>query len=292
MPTVKEYNDRLSRLRGTRKITQTMKLVSANSLRRFQRAQTELSRFLGAFEAALAPVLAASTTADHPLLTQPPKSRRVLILLITSDMGLCGGFNNSLARFVHEWISSQRAHGALEVAISLCGRRGRLIFRDEYPVHSRHEQISRKPTLAHAHRLAAEMQEAFLAGEYDTVYLAYNLFRNVMSQTPTFELLLPISIPSPAKPAGEFADRMLEPAPAVFLETLLPKLVTFRIFSALLHSATSENAARMTTMDSSTANVDRLIDHYILLRNRARQAAITRELNEIIAGAESLAEAV
>jgi F-type H+-transporting ATPase subunit gamma len=291
MPTVKDYNVKITRLRGTRKITQTMKLVSANSLRRFQRAQNELSQFLKAFESCMAPILGNATPDEHPLLARRPTCRKALLLLITSDMGLCGGFNNSLARFTDNWITS-KTHGADQVALTLCGRRGWLTFRDRYPIHSKCDQISRKPTIAHARRLAAEMRLAFLSGEYDAVYIGYNRFRSVMSQVPTIEPLLPIPLPPPGSATAASASGLIEPSHADFLDTLLPKLIAFQIFSALLHSAAGENAARMTSMDSSTTNVNRLIDQNTLLRNRARQAAITRELNEIIAGAESLAEAV
>lgn len=291
MPTVKDYNVKITRLRGTRKITQTMKLVSANSLRRFQRAQTELTHFLTAFESCLAPILSSATPDENPLLTRRPHCRKAILLLITSDMGLCGGFNNSLARFAENWIVSKE-HGADQVALSLCGRRGWLTFRDRYPIFSKCDQISRKPTVAHARRLAAEMRGAFLSGEYDAVYIGYNRFRNVMSQTPTIEPLLPIPLSNIDATATLATSRLIEPSQADFLDALLPKRIVFHIFSALLNSAAGENAARMTSMDSSTTNVNRLIDQNTLLRNRARQAAITRELNEIIAGAESLAEAV
>lgn len=288
MPTVKDYNVRIARLRGTRKITQTMKLVSANSLRRFQRAEAELSHFITAFEASLAPILCDAAPDEHPLLVRRPACRKALLLLITSDMGLCGGFNNGLARFADHWIAAG-THGAGQIALTLCGRRGWMAFRDRHPVFSKREQISRRPTLAHARRLAAEMRGAFLSGEFDAVYIGYNRFRNVMSQVPTIAPLLPIALPRKEDTPATATNRLIEPARADFLEALLPKRIAFQIFSALINSATGENAARMTSMDSSTANVDRLIDKNILLRNRARQALITRELNEIIAGAESLA---
>lgn len=291
MPTVKDYNVKITRLRGTRKITQTMKLVSANSLRRFQRAQNELAHFLKAFDSCMAPILGNAAMDDHPLLTPRPNCHKALLLLITSDMGLCGGFNNSLARFADNWITS-KAHGADQVALTLCGRRGWLAFRDRYPLHSKCDQISRKPTVVHARRLASEMRLAFLSGEYDAVYIGYNRFRSVMSQVPTIEPLLPVPLPPPGSEQIAAANRLIEPSQSDFLDAMLPKQIAFHVFSALLNSAAGENAARMTSMDSSTTNVNRLIDQNTLLRNRARQAAITRELNEIIAGAESLAEAV
>lgn len=295
MPTAKEYNKKLLQLRNTRKLTKTMKMVSANKLRKAQEAQRHVRRFAERMEALLARVGARAGANGSPLAAARKTVGEVLLLLVTSDKGLCGGFNNNLTRKVTAWIAEQEAAGR-RVSLSFHGRRGFLSFRRRPRVQKYYEGASALPTFRQARRIAADLQAAFLGGRYDEVHLAYNAFVSPMTQTPRIERLLPadparLAPPAPGKavPSASPPDEPLfAPGRAAVAAALLPRWVNLRFHGALLESAAGEHGARMTAMDNSTNNADSLIESYALRRNRARQAAITRELTEIVAGAEAL----
>lgn len=287
MPTVKEYNVKLSRLKNTRKMTKTMKMVAANKLRKAQDAQKNVSEFAGLQERALARVLRSSPLDDiHPLLKSRGEPRRILLLVISSDRGLCGGFNNNLNKAVMRQIV-EFTEGDREVHLSFCGRRGYSYFKTKANVLQHYESVMNRPAFADACRIGNELQSAYTRRHFDEVYIAYNVFKSVTSQKPEVRKLLPLSVKADdmVTPSG---DPLLEPNAAGLVDVLLPKVVNARIFTAMLDSAAGEHAARMTAMENATNNAEELIGSYTLLRNRARQAAITKELIEIISGAEAL----
>jgi F-type H+-transporting ATPase subunit gamma len=288
MPTVKEYNVRIARLRNTRKMTKTMKMVAANKLRKAQ----EALKHAAAFEShvlRMAGAVPAGGKQVHPLEVPRPARGHVLVLLVTSDRGLCGGFNNNLNRAVMVWAEERRAAGK-KAAVSFFGRRGYLFLRKRLPVRKYYRGESSRPAFAAARQIAMDLQDVFLAGRYEAIYLAYNRFRSVLSQAPVIERILPMEpapVPAPA-PAPVTEDMIFTPGAEAVRDTIAGQAVALRIFSAFLNSAVGEQGARMTAMESSTTNADNLIESYTLRRNRARQAAITRELIEIVAGAEAL----
>ncbi len=288
MPSIKEYDTKLKSLKNTSKMTKTMKMVSASKLRKAQDLQRRASEYARLTYAFMARLAASLDSTDHPLFEQRQEIRRILLLVFTSDKGLCGGFNNNLIRMTERWIEE---HGGEyeQVDMSFCGRRGYAHFRNRQNVRAYYEEATRNPTFEQATRINEEVCAAFLAHEYDAVYLVCNEFRSALSQRPTLKKILPVESTAfleGGEPIPQ--DYIFEPSRQELLEELVPKVIGFQIYYALLENAAGEHGARMTAMDNATNNAAGLIDRYTLLRNRARQAAITTELIEIVAGAEAL----
>lgn len=290
MPSIKDYNVKLASLSNTRKITRTMKMVSASKLRRAQDAQRNASLYAQRVKELIGRLSASlKDSQPHPLLEQRRHVRRATILLLTSDRGLCGSFNNGLIKHLDQWLTE---HGPRydEIRMSFCGLRGYSYYRLRQPVQDYYEGVVAAPTFTDASRIANDLSGQFTSGETDEVYLAYNVFKSALSQTPTVQKLLPASADE-VQEDGEppvSQNYLFEPDLQQLLRNLLPRMVYFRLYYALLEHAAGEHGARMTAMDNATSNAESMIESYTLLRNRARQAAITNELIEIISGAEAL----
>lgn len=282
MPSLKEYTVKIARLNSTRKLTRTMKMVSANKLRKSQ----ELLKQAQAYETAVRSALRRVGVGD-PAPPRGREARRILILLITSDRGLCAGFNNNLHRQLVQWIKEQAVRPD-QVSLSFCGRRGFFFFRNRATVEKCYQINSAKPGFSEAQRIYLEVHRAFMAGRFDEVHLAYNQFRSSLAQAPVVERLLPMDWPAQDSPVAAGGARVLYSAPDILAGQLTQALGAGRLFAALVASAAGEHGARMTAMENSSANADELILEYRLRRNRLRQAAITRELSEITSGAEAL----
>jgi F-type H+-transporting ATPase subunit gamma len=270
-------------------MTKTMKLVSVNKLRRAQEAEKRvslISRRLFGILGRMGPSLVAG---EHSVVIPRKTVKSVLVLLITSDRGLCGGFNNNLIKLVAPWIQQQEATGR-SVMVSFCGRRGYASFRNRATVERYYEDVMVKPDYSHAHRIARELQGAFIHGRVDEVYLAYNAVNGATSQQPVIEKLMPMD---PAALIQGSAQAQvgcceLDPSAEEVLNALLPRLVSLSVYLAMLSSSVGEHGARMKAMEQASSNADNLIRQISLRRNRARQSAITTELTEIVAGAEAL----
>jgi F-type H+-transporting ATPase subunit gamma len=287
MPTLKEYSIKLARLRSTRKMTRTMKMVSTNKLRKAQESRRIAAEFCERLDA-MARVLWSGGEVNHPLTERRRPVKRVHCLVVTSDRGLCGGYNGNVNRAVTLWLAEHR-HRWPHVQLSFCGRRGFLFFKSVADPRFHYEGVSAKPAFAAVRRVGAELQRLFLSGACDEVYVAHTEPTGALSQAPAIRRLLPLDTPPPAAaPVASAVDSLLDPDRAGVLDALLPQWVNAKLYVALLSSSVAEHRARMTAMDNSTRNAETLIDSYTLLRNRARQAAITRELTEIVAGAEAL----
>lgn len=289
MPSIKEYNDRLKSLQNTAKMTGTMKMVSASKLRKAQEAQRGASLYAEKLKEFLSRIAASVDATSHPLLTPRAEVKRVLVVVFTSDRGLCAAFNNGILRMTESWLGEHRA-AYEEVDFSFCGKRGFSHFRHRVSVRHHYEDATARPSFEQALRIADDISGNFLDGVYDEVYLVYNAFRSALSQVPTLQKVLPIEakdfVSGDAKPVP--ADYIFEPTLKELLDLQLPKTLAFTLYYALLENAAGEHGARMTAMDNATTNAEGLIENYTLLRNRARQAAITTELTEIVAGAEAL----
>lgn len=286
MPTLKEYNRKLVRLRSTRKMTKTMKMISATKLRRTQDALRNAQQYAAQLTAVIAHLTRMVEKETVPLLTPRASVRRTRLFVVTSDRGLCGGFNNNLFKAVGRWMEAHRATSG-ELAVSVYGQRGIVLFRNRWPVTATYTAAASKPGLGQAGQIGEALQAEFLSGGCDEVYVAYNHFHGAMSQRPVVERLLPL-IPAQTEGKEGGGEFLVEPKPAALLQAILPPAVNFQLFMLLLHSAAGEMAARMTAMENATNNADELIEKTALWRNRARQAAITKELAEIIGGAEAL----
>jgi len=292
MQSIKDYNRKISSLKNTSKITKTMKMVSASKLRKAQDSQRQARDFAHEVNQ-LIHRLAEHVESDmHPLLENRDEVKRVLLVLFTSDKGLCGGFNNNIIRYAETYLDARREDG-VEYELAFVGRRGYLHFRNREPVMKHFDEItSASPEARDATRVTRRLEKAFLEGGYDKVMLLCNQFVSPLVQKPEWRQLLPLEPPDlpeePLEAPPPATDILAEPEMSKLLEFLVPRLVTFKVFYALLENAAGEHGARMTAMDNATTNAQNLIDENILLRNRARQAAITTELIEIISGAEAL----
>jgi len=286
MLTLKEYNTKLNRLKSTRKLTRTMRMISANKLHKAQDSQKKAIEYAKPLEK-MAGIVGGNDLPAHPLTDKRGKIRHILILVIASDRGLCGAFNNNLNRMVAQWISTNGG-GNERVQLSFCGKRGLVYFRSRGNVLKHYEGIMARASFTATVEVSRELQEMFLAEKFDEIYVAYNLFKNVMVRAPVIEKLLPLGIADGVNPDIKRAVPILEPDHAELWRCMVPQLLDLRLFSAFLNSMLSEHSARMVSMESATNNTEKLIDRYTILRNQARQASITSELSEIVAGAEAL----
>lgn len=291
MASIKEYNRKLVSLKNTVKITKTMKMVSASKLRRAQDNQTYASDYAAEVNELIHRVGGGVEPGSHYLMTQASEVKSRLVVLFTSDKGLCGGFNNNLIRFCERYIAEEEAKG---IAVTICcaGKRGNNHFQSRRDVkHFYADMISAAPTPSVSMQISDHVCEGFRTGEFDEAVLVYNHFLSPLSQQPTIEMLLPMSgddFASPDSAEAVSSDFIAEPSVNQLIDVLIPKLVDFKVFYAMLENAAGEHGARMTAMENATTNANDLIGEYTLKRNRARQAAITTELIEIISGAESL----
>ncbi len=297
MPNLKDIRKRIVSVKNTQKITRAMKLVAASKLRRAQGAITAARPYAAKLHEVVSVLSAAVDPDDHVLLRHAEDCQKALILVITSDKGLCGPFNSGLLRKVESFISS-RAQEVGHVDLILIGRKGRAHFnrRPEQGVLSSHtEQISKGgATFAVAKQFTDELVEKFTEGGYDRVYLAYNEFRSAISIEQRIDLILPIrpdslsGHKSQGQEAAETGEFLFEPGKDVLLTSLLPRYVETIVYRAMMDSVASEHGSRMTAMDNATGNASEMISSLTLQYNRARQAAITRELVEITTGAQAI----
>jgi len=288
MPSIKEYNNKIQSLKNTRKMTKTMKMVSASKLRKAQEAQRNGKPYADQLRELVSRLAASAGAGAHPLLASRPAVKNVLLLVMTSDKGLCGAFNHGVIKFVDRWREEHR--GRFEnIHMAFCARRGFAYYRKRLPVWKYFEGATARPSFVTSHAIATELIRAFLKHEVDEVYLMYNTFRSALTQKPVAQKILPIEPEEVLGHGAAFsADYIFEPALAELLEGRIARTISFKVYYALLENAAGEHGARMTAMDNATSNADNLIDRYTLLRNRARQSAITTELIEIVSGAEAL----
>jgi F-type H+-transporting ATPase subunit gamma len=287
MPSLIDIRRRVRAVKSTQQITKAMKMVSSSKLRRAQerilRGRPYAQQMLRVFNS-----LATRTdTARHVLLQDQP-GQRPLLIVITADRGLAGSFNANVIKGAAEFITSQPKDSGHEVALALVGRKGRDFFlRRGFDVRYEEVGLFQSVKWSHAQAIANTAVKEFLAPEIGSVYLVYNQFKSVMSQQVVVERLLPIA-KLEQDPSAAAIDYLFEPAPEQLLDTLLPFHVAVQVNRALLESSAAEHAARMTAMDSATRNAKEMVERLTLYMNKVRQAAITREIIEIVAGAGSV----
>src|SRR5215472_6582027 len=290
MPSLKDLKIRINSVKSTQKITSAMKMVAAAKLRRAQeRAEAarpyaeRMERMLGSLAGSM-----AGREGAPPLLAGNGRDHVHLIVVMTSDRGLCGGFNSSIVRAARRKIQDLRQQGN-EVKIFAVGRKGRdQLRRDLGGLIIGHLEDVGKPRLsfAVAARLGERLATSFAAGEFDVCHIVYNKFKSAMTQVVTFQQLIPFAPPA----AGTGGDIVYEyePDETEILEALLPRNLGVQIYRALLENSASEEGARMTAMDNATRNAGEMINKLTIFYNRSRQAYITKELIEIISGAEAV----
>ncbi len=287
MANLKSIKKRIVSVKNTRQITKAMKMVSAAKLRRAQEnvvAARPYARKLGEVLERLAQSQEGDT---HPLL-EKRASEKALVILVTSDRGLCGGFNANISKAAERFIKERKGDFS-EISLLTVGRKGYEFLKNRQTIRKNYSGVLSSVNYQTAAMLAQEVIEGYLAGDYDEVFLFYNAFRSVMSQDITLQQLLPITPPAAEGAEAEAAPEYIyEPSKSELLGELLPKYIEVTMFKAMLESVASEHGARMTAMDSASKNATEMIGKLTLVYNRARQAAITTELMEIISGAESI----
>jgi F-type H+-transporting ATPase subunit gamma len=293
MPSLKSIKKRISSTKSTRQITKAMKMVSAAKLRRAQEAVVAARPFSNKLRQVIGSLARREDQTAHPLLAQRGQGK-ALVVLITSDRGLCGGFNGNVSKAVERHIRAN-PDGYEKLDLLLIGRKGNdyLKRRPGMTIFKVYENLlgTGQVTYAPASLIGQELVELFESEQYDAVFLAFNAFRSAISQEPQIVPLLPIVAESGEGSAASeeyLADYIYEPSVSEVLAQLLPKYVEVQIFRAFLESVASEHGARMSAMDSASKNATEMIGKLTLQYNRARQAAITKELMEIISGAESI----
>lgn len=296
MPSLKDLKNRIASVKSTRKITSAMKMVAASKLRRAQE-QAESSRpYARHMSRMLANVVASVevTGASPALLIGTGKQETVLLVVMTSDRGLCGAFNGSIIRETRRQIVRLESEGK-KVKLVCVGRKARDLLRREHGekfVHTVESAAKKQIDLSDAQALAAKILEVYEAGECDVVSLVYNKFKSAISQIVTVAQLIPFASETQA-PAEDSEQTFLaydtfEPNQDDLLAKLLEKNITVQLYGSMLESSAGEQGARMTAMDNATRNAGDMIDRLTLNYNRSRQAYITKELIEIISGAEAV----
>jgi len=292
MATLKELRLRIRSVRSTQKITSAMKMVAASRLRRAQEqaeAARPYSRRMERMLGSLAANLRGMVNAP-PLLAGTGKDATHLLVVATSDRGLAGGFNASILREARRQIRELTATGK-SVKIFTIGRKGRDALRRDHArliVDSLTDIGRPRLTFENARDIADNVLRRFAAGEFDSCTIVYNRFQSAMTQIVTRQALIPFAPPETAAAAANQGVYEFEPDEAEILADLLPRNLAVQIFTALLENAASEQGARMTAMDNATRNAGEMINNLNTTYNRSRQAAITKELIEIISGAEAL----
>ena len=287
MPSLLDLRRRIRAVKSTQQITKAMKMVAASKLRRAQERllsarpfATEMLRVLNGLAARVEP-------EAHPLLeNREASSGPTMLIVITADRGLAGSFNANVVKGANNFIAKDNPASA--VALGLVGRKGREFFvRRGFDVRYEAVNIFQKVQYEDARKIAAAAMDEFTSGRVSSVYLVYNEFKSIISQRVVIERLLPIP-KLEIEPGAQQADYLFEPGPEQILGSLLPRHVETQVWRALLESAAAEHAARMTAMDAATRNSSEILDSLTLYMNKVRQAAITREIIEVVSGAEAL----
>ncbi len=309
MANVRDYRTRIRSVKSTQQITRAMKLVSAAKLRRAQDRILAARPYARKMLEVLSSLAARALPERHPLLSRRPEEK-VLVVVITADKGLCGSFNTNILNraraFLNERMGSaaggEGAGPGKKIQVDIIGRKARDWFRRrDYAVRRTVVDIFRDVTFEEARGIAGDLIDLFSRGEFDAVYLVYNEFKSVMQQRVVVEPLLPIPraafgpdafgearVPGGGGPAGQPEDYIYEPDQETLFAALLPKHVMIQVHRALLESAAAEHGARMTAMENATRNAGDMIDSLTLQMNKIRQASITKEILEVVSGAEAL----
>jgi F-type H+-transporting ATPase subunit gamma len=292
MATLRTIKRRIGSVRNTRQITRAMKLVAAAKLRRAQDRVAAARPYAEKIAEVLGRLGAGASASSHPLLARR-ETRRAELVVVASDRGLCGGFNANILRKAEAFLL-EREPGGATVKVSVVGRKARDYYRRRRrDLRKTVTDLRGEPTYALAADIGNELIASFVEDEIDEVWLLYSEFRSAISQRPTLRRILPLGDLEGREGGAqaqqaEAVDYKYEPSAEGLLDDLLPRYVHVQVLRALLESAASEHGARMTAMDSATNNASDMIDRLTLLYNRARQAAITKELVEIVSGAEAL----
>jgi len=285
MPSLKDIRKRIASVKSTQQITKAMKMVAAAKLRRAQEGISQARPYADKMREVIGSLSVRVEQNHHPLLVRREIKKRE-ILMITSDRGLCGGYNQNVIREVTRLL--KETEEGVEVQLNIIGRKGLDYFkRRDYPIRKEYRNILGDIDYKVAAEVGKDIVAAYESEEFDELVMVYNHFRSAISQVVTVQKLLPIE-PIPVPEDAVITEYIYEPSEKAILSQLLPRYVEVQIYRAMLEALASEYGARMTAMESATNNASEMIDRLTLDMNRARQAAITKELMEIVGGAEAL----
>ncbi|KGE20377.1 ATP synthase F1 subunit gamma [Paenibacillus wynnii] len=285
--SMRDIKRQIKSVQNTRQITKAMEMVAASKLRKAQEKAEAARPYSLKLKEVVSNIAAGSVDGiEHPMLVSRPV-KKTAYLLVTSDRGLAGGYNANILRKVTMLIA-ERHTSKDEYALFVIGRKGRdFLRRREYPIVEEITELSDTPKFADIKSIAYSAVQQFEEGVYDELYICYNRFVNAITQEPTVDRLLPMDGVGKAKSHEANANYEYEPSPQGVLDVLLPKYAETLIYSAILDGKASELGAKMTAMGSATKNASKMIGELTLTYNRARQAAITQEITEIVAGANA-----
>jgi F-type H+-transporting ATPase subunit gamma len=289
--SVRDLRRRIRSVKSTQKITRAMKLVAASKLRRAQADMESARPYAAGIRDLLSGLRRRVGVEAHPLL-MPRVGARTLLVVVTADRGLAGSFNMNVIKAAMQYLR-EHAGGGRQVTLQLVGRKGRDFFRKRpFPVRKTEADVFRRLDFSISKGIAADLMTAFLDEGFDEIVVLSNRFKTVMSQDLVFDQLLPAGGGAEGEEvAGPGTDYIYEPDAATLLGAIVPRAVEVAVHQALLESYASEMGARMVAMENATKNAGEMIDRLTLLMNRTRQAAITKELIEIVSGASALAAA-
>jgi F-type H+-transporting ATPase subunit gamma len=291
MPSLQSLRRKIAAFKNTQKITKAMKMVAAAKLKRSQDRILAARPYAHKMRGVLGNLSQRVNRAAHPLL-QKRDGRKVEVLVVTSDRGLCGAFNGNIVRKSAEFLRQCEARG-LHVNLSIVGRKGRDYFRRRtWPIRQEWTGVFDKLSFEHALDIGGDLTENFIKGTFDELYVVYNEFKSAIQQRVIVEKLFPVDAAAefgaPSSEGLSGGSYLYEPDEADLLNALVPKHFQVQAYRILLESAAAEHGARMAAMDGATRNAGQLIKKVTLYYNKTRQAAITKELMDIVGGAEAL----
>ena len=290
MANLKDIRQRISSVKNTQQITRAMKMVSAAKLRRAQENIQHMRPYAQSILSVIADV-AATHRISHPLLSQSSESKRILLVVINSDRGLCGAFNNSVNRYVENWHNKSKGKYDQLDYIFIGKRVADYFKREDLNAVDVMLNLAKDISYVKAAQVAEKLMKAYTGGQYDEIRFIYNEFKSAISQNLVTETLLPVDVSQStfAEAEHQFAtDLIFEPQPEAIIDELLHKHFAVQVYRCMSESVAAEHAARMTAMENATNNAKDMISKLTLTYNKLRQAAITTELIEITSGAEAL----
>ena len=281
MASLKAIRKRIVSVRNTQQITKAMKMVAAAKLRRAQEAVVQSRAYAEKLGEVVAGLASESSLREHVLVRERTPEARVMLIVLTSDRGLCGGFNTNIIRQAERFLRTPERSAVLGTV----GRKAYDFYKRRTVEIVEHVTAASASPIELARDIVARAVARFVNDEVDAIYLLFSRFRSAISQVPTIERLLPVEAPAASDDPREY---LFEPDRGAVIESLLPRYVEVKVFQAVLESIASEHGARMTAMESASKNASEMIERLTLEMNRARQATITKELMEIVGGAEAL----
>lgn len=286
MANIKDLKKKIKSTKGTLKITSAMKLVSAAKLAKAQQAITSSRPYANELESSIKTISALVQDYSHPYLEESD-NKRCVVLVVSSNKGLCAGFNSQLVKEVRRWTGETE----LDPKFYFIGKKAMEVLSGEVNVGKKYEFEKIDPSYLEISKIGEELAEMFKAGEIGKVFVAYNIFNSAISFTPTIKQVLPMALDEETKAAvkGDFPfDFKYEPGPEAILNDLIPQTYTTALYTSVLDAAAAEHGSRMSAMDSASSNCKEAIRTLTIKMNKLRQAAITTELIEVVSGAESL----